>query len=379
MPKETVLFDNDFTAYCDAFADDYPDHVLHDLFPSFPNIDDDVRDCLEAVEMDEEDIDAFLENTSEMEDDEAYELLAEKRGEVMEEKGTKKEFKDKVFDIMTSDATGFFSDEFVRDNTEFFKSGCDMLGIQPDEDCLVMGTDIGWRNLDGFMVLEPDSEGTIAESILQSQRTDMHLRITHEEGAPYLSATAYTHDSPTGESYTIVPASWARKAFESKVLHDDLNNLLMASDDVRDFLYENSAVPELEKDPVAYGLMKGTVNHATACYNPANMKAHVQKTAKQLAQFRFGDFETYCREQGACCTPMQPYDDPYSTAETLQDYMEDYFYTMKEGKETALSKGLEKLLLSEDGSKAIPKLKGYLKGKQSVIAELKRLGREDAR
>lgn len=376
MPNETLLYDNDFIAYCDEYAKNYADYI-RDLFPAFPNINDDARECLEAIGMEEDEVDAFLKKTSAIEDDEAYELLTDKIGEVMEENQSQRRFSDEVFSMLTCDETGFYRDIFDRDNREFFNSGCDMIGIDPSEDCLAMGTNIGWRRLSGFAILEP-KEDDIAQALRNtSGANEVRLKITHEEGKPYLSAVMAHHDAPTGEFYTLVPASWARKAFESKELHDDLNQLLMASDDVRDFLYENCAVPELEQDPVAYGLMKATVNHSNP---PVGMSERiVRKTANQLAQFRLDAFDAYCRKQGACCTPKQPYDDPYSTAETLQGYMEEYLCTIKEGKETALSRGLEKLLMEEDGSKAIPKLKGYLKSNRRVIAELKRLGREKAR
>ena len=58
--KTYTIFDNDYVAYCDAVAKDYPSY-MHDFFPDFPNITDDAEEILSDLGMPSEDIDKLLE------------------------------------------------------------------------------------------------------------------------------------------------------------------------------------------------------------------------------------------------------------------------------------------------------------------------------
>ena len=338
--KTYTIFDNDFVAYCDEVAKDYPSY-MNDFFPDFPNTTDDATEILSDLGMDSRAIDKFIEEASaKSTDDDALNLLSSKIQELatddVKQGITRSWFSDKMLD----DTTGFFSDHFNDLAHEDIQAGYEsVLNIDPKEPHLCLGSNMGWQNLEGMAIFEPDRD--IATSLIQAENTDTLLQMTYTEGDPCLRATAYTHDSPTGESFVIIPQSMARQAFESKELHEKLSALLAKDDDVKEFLYDAKAIPELEKDPVAYGIVDGMIDYAT----PASMR---ELAAKKIANFSLQGFESYCKDVGDLVLPSEATrihgDNPYYIADSLKDSTYGYLDELEQARESSLTRGIEKVL-----------------------------------
>jgi len=372
--KTYTIFDNDFVAYCDEVAKDYPSY-MNDFFPDFPNTTDDATEILSDLGMDSRAIDKFIEEASaKSTDDDALNLLSSKIQELatddVKQGITRSWFSDKMLD----DTTGFFSDHFNDLAHEDIQAGYEsVLNIDPKEPHLCLGSNMGWQNLEGMAIFEPDRD--IATSLIQAENTDTLLQMTYTEGDPCLRATAYTHDSPTGESFVIIPQSMARQAFESKELHEKLSALLAKDDDVKEFLYDAKAIPELEKDPVAYGIVDGMIDYAT----PASMR---ELAAKKIANFSLQGFESYCKDVGDLVLPSEATrihgDNPYYIADSLKDSTYGYLDELEQARESSLTRGIEKVLQMHP-DKIHKMLEPLVEHPKKALAAIQKLGQEPAR
>ena len=372
--KTYTIFDNDFVAYCDEVAKDYPSY-MNDFFPDFPNTTDDATEILSDLGMDSRAIDKFIEEASaKSTDDDALNLLSSKIQELatddVKQGITRSWFSDKMLD----DTTGFFSDHFNDLAHEDIQAGYEsVLNIDPKEPHLCLGSNMGWQNLEGMAIFEPDRD--IATSLIQAENTDTLLQMTYTEGDPCLRATAYTHDSPTGESFVIIPQSMARQAFESKELHEKLSALLAKDDDVKEFLYDAKAFPELEKDPVAYGIVDGMIDYAT----PASMR---ELAAKKIANFSLQGFESYCKDVGDLVLPSEATrihgDNPYYIADSLKYSTYGYLDELEQARESSLTRGIEKVLQMHP-DKIHKMLEPLVEHPKKALAAIQKLGQEPAR
>ena len=372
--KTYTIFDNDFVAYCDEVAKDYPSY-MNDFFPDFPNTTDDATEILSDLGMDSRAIDKFIEEASaKSTDDDALNLLSSKIQELatddVKQGITRSWFSDKMLD----DTTGFFSDHFNDLAHEDIQAGYEsVLNIDPKEPHLCLGSNMGWQNLEGMAIFEPDRD--IATSLIQAENTDTLLQMTYTEGDPCLRATAYTHDSPTGESFVIIPQSMARQAFESKELHEKLSALLAKDDDVKEFLYDAKAIPELEKDPVAYGIVDGMIDYAT----PASMR---ELAAKKIANFSLQGFESYCKDVGDLVLPSEATrihgDNPYYIADSLKYSTYGYLDELEQARESSLTRGIEKVLQMHP-DKIHKMLEPLVEHPKKALAAIQKLGQEPAR
>lgn len=372
--KTYTIFDNDFVAYCDEVAKDYPSY-MNDFFPDFPNTTDDATEILSDLGMDSRAIDKFIEEASaKSTDDDALNLLSSKIQELatddVKQGITRSWFSDKMLD----DTTGFFSDHFNDLAHEDIQAGYEsVLNIDPKEPHLCLGSNMGWQNLEGMAIFEPDRD--IATSLIQAENTDTLLQMTYTEGDPCLRATAYTHDSPTGESFVIIPQSMARQAFESKELHEKLSALLAKDDDVKEFLYDAKAIPELEKDPVAYGIVDGMIDYAT----PASMR---ELAAKKIANFSLQGFESYCKDVGDLVLPSEATrihgDNPYYIADSLKDSTYGYLDELEQARESSITRGIEKVLQMHP-DKIHKMLEPLVEHPKKALAAIQKLGQEPAR
>ena len=370
--KTYTIFDNDFVAYCDEVAKDYPSY-MNDFFPDFPNTTDDATEILSDLGMDSRAIDKFIEEASaKSTDDDALNLLSSKIQELatddVKQGITRSWFSDKMLD----DTTGFFSDHFNDLAHEDIQAGYEsVLNIDPKEPHLCLGSNMGWQNLEGMAIFEPDRD--IATSLIQAENTDTLLQMTYTEGDPCLRATAYTHDSPTGESFVIIPQSMARQAFESKELHEKLSALLAKDDDVKEFLYDAKAIPELEKDPVAYGIVDGMIDYATSMRELA---------AKKIANFSLQGFESYCKDVGDLVLPSEATrihgDNPYYIADSLKDSTYGYLDELEQARESSITRGIEKVLQMHP-DKIHKMLEPLVEHPKKALAAIQKLGQEPAR
>ena len=108
-----------------------------------------------------------------------------------------------------------FRDFASDENYEDFNEGIlPMMGLlqEKDEPYLVLGSNMGWQHLSGFKIADVNSGEDIIDMLHGDY--DYSAEIYHEEGKHYLTASVGSHDAPTGEGYTIIPASWLKQALE---------------------------------------------------------------------------------------------------------------------------------------------------------------------
>lgn len=101
---------------------------------------------------------------------------------------------------------------------------------------------MGWRNLSGYTLTE---NVEIGEDILSSitGRHDYTAEISREDDKPYLEATVYTHDAPTGESYVIIQMSWIKKALKSDI-GDKIKKIALSDYDVFDAIWNSLGIED---------------------------------------------------------------------------------------------------------------------------------------
>ena len=109
--------------------------------------------------------------------------------------------------------------EIISDEIEFHREMANEL-LKEDgftgnkERYIIFGYGMGWRNLDGYGGAIINSLEDMEESITKAY--DYTIEVYRLVGKPYLSATVYHHDAPTGESYILLPVSRLNEALKDK-------------------------------------------------------------------------------------------------------------------------------------------------------------------
>lgn len=143
---------------------------------------------------------------------------------------------DTVKDAMLEDSD--YIDMEIAFEHEALNDGLVEYGLlKKAEPYLIIGSHMGWRNLSGYTLTE---NVEIGEDILDSLHGsyDYTAEISREDDKPYLNATVWTHDAPTGESYVIIPMSWVEKALKSDI-GDKIKKIALSDYDVFDALGES--------------------------------------------------------------------------------------------------------------------------------------------
>lgn len=381
--KETLtIFDNDYIEYCKNCAPYWKD-FMHEYLPMFQDDTEIPQALLERLGMKEEDIEDFLDEFSAIGDEEeAITALEEKIDELSPTEREQRIVANFFEDQMFHDPEDVFHDMFEEDIHENIAIDYeDALRLRNNEPHLVLGTNMGWRNLDGRAIFHPEDD--IATSIIESYQTDLILNIRHTEGDPYLRATAYTHDSPTGEGLVIIPETWAKEAFESKELHEKLVNLMEIDDAVKNFFVDAKAIDSLEKDPVTYGIVDGVKDYAAfLAENAKNKQEALSTVAAKLANFHADEMETVCQGQELEWNVLTPslakarFDgDAKELSNAMSNSTFYYLDQLKPAKESLLTKGFEKVL--KDTPDNLRKtLENFVNHPKKAVPAIQKLGQE---
>ena len=159
---------------------------------------------------------------------------------------------DKIYEDMRqdSDLEQTYQDGERENLTETLKSSYNLL--KEPENYLLMGSDMGWRQLSGYKLTEIKDADDLIDSLHGDY--DYTLDLTKNKNLPYLEAVVYSHDAPTGESYKIVPASYLKDVFDkAPEMKETILKTMKEDDDVEKFV--KTAIPELAKDDIVAGIL----------------------------------------------------------------------------------------------------------------------------
>lgn len=199
---------------------------------------------------------------------------------------------DKVADAMMEDTD--WCNETEREIYEHLDEELRKEGLlKKPEPCLIFVENMGWRNLYGHKLTHDISEG---KELVDNLHGDYEYtaEIYHEDNKPYLNAIVSSHDSPTGEFYTIIPMSWMKEALHSDI-KKRIENAMLIDDDVRDEVRET--VPALVKGKEAirgiedFILYMADNSYYTYHEKPEKHKKEMLELSKGMVSLDFPKFK----------------------------------------------------------------------------------------
>ena len=249
------------------------------------------------------------------------------------------------------------------------------LGIKDvTEPHLYFSPNKGWKHEAVYNVVEPDSD--IADTLLADNDYDGNIEVYHNEKEPCLHVALSSHDVPFGEYYTVIPASWAREAYTSKEFHDHISHL-MENDEVKEFLYDAKAIPELEKDPMTFGIVMGFINNSYSLYSNSYINL------PEMADFDMKEFKEFCHEQERYFSSDREMTfeealewkskDPYDVAYIVEEAFGDYLCKSKANKNELMEKGIQ-AVLNKPFDEILETLGEFVNHPKAVMPKIKKLG-----
>ena len=170
----------------------------------------------------------------------------------LDNEDVRKVIADRIYEDMRQDADfkEMYLDGERESLTETLKGSYNLL--KEPENYLLMGSDMGWRQLSGYKLTEIKDADDLIDSLHGDY--DYTLDLTKNKNLPYLEAVVYSHDAPTGEYYKIVPASYLKDVFDkAPEMKETILKTMKEDDDVEKFV--KMAIPELAKDDIVAGIL----------------------------------------------------------------------------------------------------------------------------
>ena len=199
------------------------------------------------------------------------------------------------------------------------------------------------------------------------------LRLSRQGTKPFLTATIGFGDG-TIQDYTIIPKEWAREAYSSKDLHDEIGKLLLEPSGAATYFYTtNHAIPFVEKDPIGASITKSFLEDSRKLRD-------VKELSQAIASFDAKAFEKEMLNQiGMSIKPLKELakEDPWKVyMAVITD--EPFRFACENGisfKDTALSKGIETVFRSYDFETVHKALDPAMRGDKKALRELANLGK----
>lgn len=366
-----TLYDDDYAAYCSQQADHFCDN-LKDAFPrmSKGECSEEIGDFLHDMGSSYKQIAVTLSKLEACKSDEqAADVLRTDFDELEQQNSIR--LRDIVGRKLFNDFIEL--DHFRETAREKLDSSLEQQGIQSlprFEPVLFLDRDADTevsvkrgKNLADLL------EGTY-DDILDYQQ----MEIYRNENEPCLRA--HLHDDLHGfhENVTIVPKELAREAYSSdKGIRTAIQQAMLSSEmeEVMDFMKAAHAIPELEKDPSTYGIVRGIYSLSE------DMSGSLETISLQIANFDKQDFEKTYKEN---------FEDAVSNAYDIESNTYDcsysYFYEnnpLPHQKSNDVSKGIHKLLKEGNLDKLQETIGGYLRGERTATKALQKLGKSQER
>lgn len=178
----------------------------------------------------------------------------EDSGELIEEYS----FIEKKFaEIITDDLLAKFKDAFIEElkndytyqedaeinERDFCNEYLKSIDFFKNHDFIIMGSEMGWRNLSGYKATQAEDFNDILEAVTGDY--DFTANFNYNTWENILSARISTHDSPTGEFYTIIPADNITYLDRyNPQLFNDVLKLSLYDDDVREMMNSTDEIYE---------------------------------------------------------------------------------------------------------------------------------------
>jgi len=248
----------------------------------------------------------------------------------------------------------------------------------PDDEYPSFFSDAPLPDAGGFTCIDSleDVYGMSFLSRFEDTNAD-ELRLSRQGTQPFLTATMGFGDGTT-QDYTIVPKEWAREAFASKELHDEIGKLLLEPSGAATYFYTvHHAIPLVEKDPIGASITKSFLEDARQLRD-------VKELSQAIASFDAKAFEKKMPDRiGMSIEPLKELakEDPWNVyTNIITD--EPFRFACENGitfKDTALSKGIEKILKSCDFETVHTAIDPAMRGDKKALRELASLGKEMSR
>ena len=363
-----TLYDDDYAAYCSKRAD----HFLESLPDEYPDMSsgehsEEIGSLLQRMGASYQ---QATETLSQLEvcdtDEQAADLLRINLGEL--EKTSSKSLRDVVGKTLFDDSAELRAfREVVKYNldTSLKQQGIQSLSnFEPalfiDRDACSEVSIKGGKNIVDLI------DGTYGD-VLDYQQ----MEISRNENEPCLRA--YLHNDLHGfkENIIIVPKEFAREAYSfNKEIRKAINESLLSpeSEEILDFLKETQAIPELEKDPSTFGIVRGIYSLSEDVSPRA-----LEDLSIQVANFDKKDFE-------AVYAGNYPdtFSNPYDLESNTYDCSYSYFIENDPSPHTKaddVSRGICKLLQEGNLDKLQETIGGYLRGEREATKSLQKVGK----
>lgn len=384
MMGTTFVCDNGFDTYCALAAKRITEkpNFLMDVMTESDNEQENfgrLEGYLEELGMAEGDAYAFAEDFFATEKKGASEACKKllQTIETLSVSHGKKELADAYLEDIFLNDERFYHD-WGEAFSDYMQNQLGMLGLSEDEKYLVIGSKWPYT----FDVTEPSLDfATDLTNAIENPCGD-RLIVTHDDDDLVLKAS-FSYDSNPNlgtDDFFVLPSAWAKEAYASKEWHDVLSEAL-ANEDAAEFLLEANAVPEVEKDPVSFGLLHGIL---TMSQNQSHQ--FYSDFSRCLATFDMGEFKDFCKAtsfniekqmekvktsgdaralEGEVCVRVEP-------------FFFDALYKGTPLKETPLSRGLQDALHSCTLDALNERIGGFLRGEKSAIHALEKSGKPRA-
>lgn len=124
--------------------------------------------------------------------------------------------------------------------------------LKEPETYLLMGNDMGWRQLSGYKLVEINEGADIIDSLHGDY--DYTATITKNKNLPYFEATVSSPNSSLREFYKIIPASYLKDVFEEEPrIKETIQHMMQEDEDVSKFV--KAAIPEMARDDIVAGIL----------------------------------------------------------------------------------------------------------------------------
>lgn len=221
-------------------------------------------------------------------------------------KDAQKVLADVIFNDMYEDFD--LPDMYMTNEREHFKRRLmDDYGLLKGiESYLIIGSGMGWRQLNGHNLVDIESVEDIIDALHGNY--DYHEVISKDKDKAYFEAMVYTHDAPTGESYKIIPASYLKAVFEKdQDMKEIIMDLIQDDDEVE--LFVKTAIPDLAKDDIVAGILTVV----------AQTRGEEFEYLMDLADSQ----KDFCKDAMACGLVLSSYDEIHESIATTTDSFHD--------------------------------------------------------
>lgn len=381
--EPTILYNDDWDSRCAELANRFEESIP-EMFPSLAYGDwsDEIRDILHILNVPSDEIEqtVLAIERDGNNDDEAAQYLKAEFEKIASEQG-----RDRVEEVLFQQLSMHSAviDSFYQNAEDDLRSSMEELGIDGASE----GKPHSYLLIDGNQAdcaEGKDAFDFIAETYGE-ELSQCANEVSYLEGKPCLHFAGDNQNIGFSYECDLIPDVWAREAYMSKAFHDVLCDHL-EDESVFQFLSENQAIPEIEKDPLTFGIAHDL--YTNAVYTDEN---GIKEMASALSKFKMQDFFKYSEDEyyggipaglKQVTSPSRAYAAEEEIHKCFDHFMDDLRRNVRKGKkpnDSALLKGIEKTLESRNFDTIYNNIGGFVHGEKKAIQSLQKLGASEIR